>query len=158
VQRSERVVFSIEPKIINPPKNRHDYQLSEAIRYRAWVEIDRSALQQNVRKVKALLAPKTELMAVIKADAYGHGAVKVANSVLEAGAQSLAIATIGEGIELREAGIVAPIMILGAVNTPEEVAALAHWQLQPTLVQIEQVQIFASVMRRLEQRLPVISN
>ncbi|BBH39675.1 alanine racemase [Microcystis viridis NIES-102] len=149
------MVFSIEPKIINPPKNRHDYQLSEAIRYRAWVEIDRSAIQQNVRKVKALLAPKTELMAVIKADAYGHGAVKVANSVLEAGAQSLAIATIGEGIELREAGIVAPIMILGAVNTPEEVAALAHWQLQPTLVQIEQVQIFASVMRRLEQRLPV---
>jgi alanine racemase len=149
------VVFSIEPKIINPPKNRHDYQLSEVIRYRAWVEIDRYALQQNVRKVKALLAPKTELMAVIKADAYGHGAVKVANSVLEAGAQSLAIATIGEGIELREAGIVAPIMILGAVNTPEEVAALAHWQLQPTLVQIEQVRIFAAVMRRLEQRLPV---
>ncbi|MCZ8190444.1 MAG: alanine racemase, partial [Microcystis sp. LE19-338.1B] len=63
------MTFSIEPKIINPPKNRHDYQLSEVIRYRAWVEIDRSALQQNVRKVKALLAPKTELIAVIKDDA-----------------------------------------------------------------------------------------
>jgi alanine racemase len=136
-------------------RGRYTYQLSEVIRHRAWVEIDRHALASNVRSIQSLLAPSTELMAVIKADAYGHGAIKVAGTVLAAGAKSLAIATIGEGIELREAGITAPILILGAVNTPEEVAALAHWQLQPTLCDPEQISVFATVMERLEQALPV---
>jgi alanine racemase len=136
-------------------RSRYTYQLSEVIRHRAWVEIDRHALASNVRSIQSLLAPSTELMAVIKADAYGHGAIKVAGTVLASGAKSLAIATIGEGIELREAGISAPILILGAVNTPEEVAALAHWQLQPTLCDPEQISVFATVMERLEQALPV---
>jgi alanine racemase len=59
-------------------RSRYTYQLSEVIRHRAWVEIDRHALASNVRSIQSLLAPSTELMAVIKADAYGHGAIKVA--------------------------------------------------------------------------------
>lgn len=148
-------MLSQEPVTGVITRSRYTYQLSEVIRHRAWVEIDRTALRNNVRQITSLLAPATELMAVIKADAYGHGAIKVAGTVLESGARSLAIATIGEGIELREAGIAAPILILGAVNTPEEVAALAHWKLQPTLCNAEQVRVFASVMERLEQVLPV---
>jgi alanine racemase len=148
-------VLSQEPATGVVARNGYTYQLSEVIRHRAWVEIDRRALGQNVRSIRSLLAPSTELMAVIKADAYGHGAIKVAGTVLEAGATSLAIATIGEGIELREAGITAPILILGAVNTPEEVAALAHWQLQPTLCDAEQVITFATVMEKLDRSLPV---
>jgi alanine racemase len=86
---------------------------------RAWVEIDRAKLAHNVRQLKSLLAPTTALMAVVKADAYGHGSIEVAKTVLEAGATWLAIATVPEGIELRQAGIIAPILLLGAANSPE---------------------------------------
>ncbi|MGB5769179.1 MAG: alanine racemase, partial [Crocosphaera sp.] len=80
-------------------KNRYNYHLSEVIRQRAWVEIDLGALTHNVTQIKQLLSPKTALMAVVKADAYGHGAIAVAQTVLKAGANALAVATLGEGIE-----------------------------------------------------------
>ncbi|MGL4620930.1 MAG: alanine racemase, partial [Chroococcidiopsis sp.] len=103
------------------------------LRQRAWVEINLGALADNMRQLKGLLAAKTALMAVVKADAYGHGAVTVARTALNAGANWLGVATIPEGIELRQAGIDAPILILGATHTPEQLKAIAHWQLQPTL-------------------------
>jgi alanine racemase len=131
------------------------YQFSKAIRQRAWVEIDHVALAQNIRALKNFLAPQTELMAVVKADAYGHGVVKVAETVLSHGATWLAIATLGEGVELREAGITAPILILGATNTQEEIEAIANWDLQPTLCTIDQVPLFATTMENLGQSLPV---
>ncbi|NES82868.1 MAG: alanine racemase [Moorea sp. SIO2B7] len=136
-------------------KGYHTYRLSEVIRQRAWVEIDQGALAHNVRQLKRLLLPHTELMAVVKADAYGHGAVRVAETVLKAGASWLAIATLGEGIELREAGISAPILILGGTNTKEEIEAIAQWNLQPTLCNIEQALIFSQTMTKLGQILPV---
>ena len=61
---------------------------------RAWVEIDLGALAYNVQQIRKLLSPTTELMAVVKADAYGHGSVTVAQTVLQHGATSLAVATI----------------------------------------------------------------
>jgi alanine racemase len=130
-------------------------QLSNIIRHRAWVEIDQQALTHNVQQLKCLLAPKTELLAVVKADAYGHGAVKVSQTVLQAGATRLAIATLSEGIELREAGITAPILMLGAINTPEEIAAIAYWKLQPTLCNPQQALIFSETLSNLGQNLSV---
>src|SRR5436190_3526239 len=102
-------------------------------RERAWVEVNLSAIAYNVRQICSLLANRTALMAVVKADAYGHGAVTVAQTVLQAGAKWLGVATIPEGIELREAGIDAPVLILGAHHTSEQIRAIAHWKLQPTL-------------------------
>lgn len=124
---------------------------------RAWVEIDLSALTQNVSQIKQLLAPKTDLMAVVKADAYGHGAVTVARSVIQAGANWLGVATIPEGIELREAGIKTPILVLGATNTPEQIRAIARWNLQPTLCTPRQALIFSETIaeRLLQTPLPV---
>lgn len=113
---------------------------------RAWVEIDLAALAHNVAELKRLLSFRTELMAVVKADAYGHGAVMVAQTVLEAGATWLGVATIPEGIELRESGIQAPILILGATNTAAQIRAIAHWQLQPTLCTPKQALVFAETM------------
>ena len=130
-------------------------ELAQIMRQRAWVEIDRQALTDNVRQLKRLLLPQTELMAVVKADAYGHGAVRVAKTVLEAGASWLAIATLGEGIELREAGIPAPILILGAINTPEEILASAQWNLQPTLCNPQQALTFSETMAAIDDILPV---
>lgn len=94
-------------------------------------------------------------MAVVKADAYGHGAVRVAQTALQAGADWLAIATLGEGIELREAGITAPILLLGGINSPEEIEAIAHWRLQPTLCSPEQAQLFNDILLKLGKVLPV---
>ena len=100
--------------------------------HRAWVEIDLSAIKHNVQELKRLLAPPTELMAIVKADAYGHGAVGVSQAALQAGASWLGVATIPEGIQLRKAGITAPIAILGATNSPDEIRAIAEHRLQAT--------------------------
>ncbi|MGH2413069.1 MAG: alanine racemase [Microcystaceae cyanobacterium] len=148
-------MLSWKPTPSSLARDCHSYELSEIVRQRAWIEIDRAALSHNIRQIKQLLSPQTELMAVVKADAYGHGAVRVAEIVLEAGASWLAIATLSEGIELREAGITAPILILGAINTPEEITAIAEWQLQPTLCNPQQALVFSETLTQLEQTLPV---
>lgn len=144
-----------KPIYLAGEKENRTYELSKIIRKRAWVEIDRSALANNVRQLKQILSPQTELMAVIKADAYGHGAVSVAQTVLKAGCSSLAIATLGEGIELREAGITAPILILGAINTPEEIKAIAYWRLQPTICNPQQALVFAETLSKIDKTLAV---
>jgi alanine racemase len=113
---------------------------------RAWVEINLSALAYNVAQIKALLPEGTDLMSVVKADAYGHGAVMVARTALEAGATWLGVATVPEGIELRQAGLDVPILVMGAVNDPEEVKAIAHWQLQPTIVNPKQALVFSETL------------
>lgn len=122
---------------------------------RAWVEIDRGALSHNVRQLKMLLSSPTQLMAVVKADAYGHGAAMVAQTVLESGASGLCVATLGEGIQLREAGISAPILLLGATNTPAQVRAIAYWQLQPTICTPQQALVFSETLADLKQPLLV---
>jgi alanine racemase len=124
-------------------------------RERAWIEINLSHLSHNVRSLNAKLAPNTQLMAVVKADAYGHGAVTIARTALAAGATWLGVATIPEGIELREAGIQAPILLLGATNTLEQVQAIAQWQLQPTLCTPEQAITFATAVETLGQGSPL---
>lgn len=113
---------------------------------RAWVEIDLAALRHNVQHLLALLQGRTELMAVVKADAYGHGAVMVAQTAIAAGATWLGVATVPEGIELRQAGMTAPILVMGAVNEVEEVRAIAQWHLQPTLVSPKQALIFSETL------------
>jgi len=115
-------------------------------RERAWVEVNLAAIAHNVRQIHGLLASKTALMAIIKADAYGHGATLIAQTALASGATWLGVATIPEGIELREAGIDAPILILGANHTPEQIRAIAHWKLQPTLCTPRQALIFAETL------------
>ncbi|HEY9858188.1 MAG TPA: alanine racemase [Candidatus Obscuribacterales bacterium] len=122
---------------------------------RAWVEVDLTALSHNIRQIRGLLAPKTALMAVVKADAYGHGAVTVAETVLQHGATWLGVATIPEGIALREAGIAAPILVLGATYTPEQIRAIAHWQLQPTLGSPKQALVFSETLSTMCQPQPL---
>ncbi|WP_016950219.1 alanine racemase [Anabaena sp. PCC 7108] len=122
---------------------------------RAWVEIDLGALSYNVKQLVKFLSPCTQLMAVVKADAYGHGAVTVAKTVLEAGASWLGVATVPEGIQLREGGIKAPILILGAINTKEQIQAIAHWQLQPTLCGPKQALIFSNTLEAINYNSPI---
>jgi len=126
-------------------------------RQRAWVEVDLKALAHNVRTLKSFISPQTQLMAVVKADAYGHGAITVAQTALEHGADCLAIATLAEGVELRQAGISVdvPILILGAINAPEDIKAIAAWQLEPTICDFQQALVFSETMREIGESLPV---
>lgn len=113
---------------------------------RAWVEINLSALAHNVRQIKALVPEGTDVMTVVKADAYGHGAIAVARTALAAGASWLGVATVPEGIELRQSGLDAPILVMGAVSDPEEIVAIARWQLQPTIVDPKQALVFSETL------------
>ncbi len=80
-----------------------------------WIEIDLSAIANNTRQVQALIGPQVRILASLKADAYGHGAVKVARTVLHNGASMVGVATVSEATPLREAGIQAPILVFGYV-------------------------------------------
>jgi alanine racemase len=122
---------------------------------RAWVEIDLAALAHNVRQLRSLLAPATQMMAVVKADGYGHGAIEIARTMIAQGVQWLAVATVTEGIELRSAGIVAPILILGAVNSDVQVQAIAKWGLQPTICTIAQAILLSKAISKLAPNTPL---
>lgn len=122
---------------------------------RAWVEVDLAALAANARQIKRFLQAPTELMAVVKADAYGHGASLVTPTLLDNGVDWLGVATVPEGIELRKQGIQAPILVLGAVNTPSLVRAMAQWELQPTLSSPKQALIFSRHLDDAPHPLPV---
>lgn len=80
---------------------------------RAWVEVSLNALENNAVNVKKLLPRETKMMAVVKADAYGHGAVETAKLFIENGADFLGVACADEVIQLRKSGIGAPILVLG---------------------------------------------
>lgn len=95
----------------------------EGVHRPAWAEISRSALDNNIAVVRDLLG-STQVCAVVKANGYGHGAVLAATAMIEGGADSVAVAIIDEGIELREAGITAPILLLSEIPADSIGAAL----------------------------------
>src|SRR5574341_1563963 len=77
----------------------------------AWLEVSKSALAYNCRNIKRKLGRDVELLAMVKANAYGHGAVECSKIFLKNGASFLGVAIIEEGMELRQAGIKAPILV-----------------------------------------------
>jgi hypothetical protein len=79
----------------------------------AWVEIDLGAIAHNYQEIRRHVQKDAKLCAVVKADAYGHGAIAVARKAIAAGAEYLALATISEALKLREAGFTTPLLILG---------------------------------------------
>jgi alanine racemase len=93
-------------------------------RHRAWVEVDHGAVAANVAALRGLAGPRQALIGVVKADAYGHGAVEVAATLEREGVERLAVATLSEAAELRAAGRAGPILLLwgiDAVDAPEVV-------------------------------------
>jgi len=112
-----------------------------------WAEIDLDALTANVRALRRFVGPSVEIMAVVKANAYGHGAVPVAQTALAAGATRLAVHRVQEGIELRRAGITAPILLLG--YAPLRTApAVVRYNLTPTIITQEFAEALAAEAER----------
>lgn len=91
-----------------------------------WVEIDKSALANNVRQIKRIIGEEVTLMAVVKADGYGHGAVAASITALANGAEALGVASLAEALDLRDAGIDAPILVMGYTPAYTVRHALRH--------------------------------
>jgi alanine racemase len=97
--------------------------------HRAWVEVDHAAIRSNVRTIRER-APAAQVIGVVKANAYGHGDLAVARTLIGVGVERLAVATVDEGVRLREAGIEAPIILLWGIG-PEEARTAAEARLEP---------------------------
>ncbi len=111
--------------------------------------IDLDGLRRNVRLLRGAVPSSAKLLAVVKADAYGHGAVQVAKAALEAGASWLAVALPKEGAVLRQAGVQAPILVLGACGDEPSVATGVEASLTLTLTDADELETIERVAARL---------
>jgi alanine racemase len=100
--------------------------------YRTWAEVSLDNIAHNIKKIRGLIKPQTKLMAVVKADAYGHGVYEVSKVLLQNGADAFAVAFMDEAIQLRKYGINVPVLILG--YTPVELAVdIVDYDLIPSI-------------------------
>lgn len=116
----------------------------------AFLEIDLAAVRGNLEAIQHIVGQNTAIAAIVKANAYGHGAIEVSRAALGAGARMLCVAIVNEGIELREAGIDAPILVLGPPDAEEIDDTLAH-DLMPSLSDTAHAEVVADAARRADR-------
>lgn len=110
--------------------------------YRTWAEIDLDALRDNIKNIKAYVKKGTKVMAVVKADAYGHGCPAASKVLIENGADCLGVAFIDEAKQIRDAGIDCPILVLG-YTAAEDVEKMVELDVTPTVYQLESAERFS---------------
>ncbi len=103
---------------------------------RTWAEVDLDAIAHNMREIRKITNPNAQIMAVVKADAYGHGFMETARTLLENGADRLAVAVLQEGKQLRSRGIDVPVLILGA-SSAEDAEDLINFDITPNVFDYE---------------------
>jgi len=108
-----------------------------------WAEVDLDAYRANVQALQQWVGPQVQVFAVVKANAYGHGLIPVAQAALQAGATRLVVHRLEEGLTLRAAGIAAPILLLGYVPLAAA-AQVAQHRLIPTVITLEFLQALAA--------------
>jgi len=106
--------------------------------FSVWAEIDLGAIAHNTREIRRVTAPSAKVMAVVKANGYGHGAVEASREALANGAEWLGVARVAEGVAIREAGIGAPVLILGYVS-PEQFGEVVRHRLSQAVYTREMV-------------------
>ncbi|KIG13388.1 Alanine racemase [Enhygromyxa salina] len=120
-----------------------------------WAAIDETALGHNLRTISRHVGPRCRVLAVVKADGYGHGAIESARAFVAAGAWGLAVSLIEEGVELRQAGIRAPVLVLGGVHPGSE-DVVVHGSLTPVVWAPQHLQLLSAAVRRSgAERLPI---
>lgn len=117
---------------------------------RAKVEIDLKVLEENYRVIRGRVPSDVQMLCVVKADGYGHGAVPVARRLESAGANYFGVATIDEGIELRNNGISQPILVMGGVMPWDETAGFWECQLTPVLADFDSLHRLAQDAKQRE--------
>ena len=129
-------------------------QILERVLKRTWAQVSLDAITNNYNQVRGLLAPKCRLMAMVKADAYGHGAVHVAQHLSALGADYFGVSSIDEAMQLREGGLDAPVLVLG--YTPAEfLQTLAENNITQTIYDVEQAGQFSRQAKQLGVTLKV---
>lgn len=101
-----------------------------------WVEIDADALKRNLLAIRKWVGPERKILAIVKADAYGHGDCEVSRILLNNGAEMLGIAIPEEGIQLRDKGIKAPLLLLGGIFE-EQIETVIHYDLTPAVYDVK---------------------
>lgn len=101
-----------------------------------WVEIDLNALRHNLLAIQKKIGPRVEIMGIVKADAYGHGGYEVSSVLLKHGIAMLGIAILEEGIQLRDKGIQAPLLLFGGIFE-EQIDAVIHYNLIPSVYDLQ---------------------
>ena len=106
--------------------------MNENLKYRSWVEVDLGHFAANWAEMKRLVGPDVKILQVVKADAYGHGAIEISNAALRNGASALGVANADEGVQLRVSGITAPVLILSPA-TGSEIGQIIKYNLTPSV-------------------------
>lgn len=123
--------------------------------YRCWVEVDLNAVRHNVAAIRRHTGQRAKLMAVVKADAYGHGLLPVASVLMQCGVNAFAVANLGEALALRHLGGAGwPILLFGPA-LPFEVPKIVEADITPTLSTLAEAEMFAAEAFRQNKRLRV---
>jgi alanine racemase len=125
--------------------------MSSFRRHRCWVEVDGRALRHNFRILRGLIPQATQIMAVVKANAYGHGLVAMARELEAIGTDWLGVANVAEGAALREAGVKLPILLLSA-TLPEEMEEAVRQKLTLTLSSFREAKKLEKIARALHRK------
>jgi len=116
-----------------------------------WLEINLDAIAHNVKMIKQIVGESAKIIAIVKANAYGHGAVEVAETILENGVTMLGVGVIDEGIVLRKAGIGAPILVCG-LTTDDQLESLVLHNLTATVCNLKAVQTLSRIANENKKR------
>ena len=123
-------------------------------KYRSWVEVDLDNFIGNLKEIKRLIGPQVNFMQVVKADAYGHGAIEISNTALKNGTRMLGVANADEGVQLRISGIEAPIVILGP-STAAEIEQIIKYSLTPSVSDLYFTKKLNGALAKAGHKLPV---
>jgi alanine racemase len=124
------------------------------LRHRAWAEIDLSAFERNLGKIKAALPDRVRYIAVVKADAYGHGMPQIVSRLLQCDVDCFAVANVYEAADVREIGPGADILVLGAL-LPEELEHIVAYDLTATVSSIGELEKLAALGAKHGRKIPV---
>jgi len=128
--------------------------IKEKQKYRSWVEVDLDNFTKNWSEMKRLVGPDVRIMQVVKADAYGHGAIEISNVALKNGAALLGIANADEGVQLRISGITVPILILSP-STGSEIDEIIKYNLKPSVSDLNFARELQKKSKKVDARTPI---
>jgi alanine racemase len=128
--------------------------MKEEPKYRSWVEVDLDNYRHNWAEIRRLVGPRVKIMQVVKADAYGHGAIEISNAAVKNGADYLGVANADEGVQLRVGGIDAPLLILSPA-TDSEIQEIIKYHLTPSVSSLAFARELERSLAKAGQKMPV---
>ncbi|HUH65787.1 MAG TPA: alanine racemase [Syntrophales bacterium] len=123
-------------------------------KYRSWVEVDLDNFTKNWDEMKRVVGPGVRIMQVVKADAYGHGAIEISNVALKNGASILGVANADEGVQLRVSGIVSPILILSP-SPGSEIEEIIKYNLMPSVSDLNFARELQKICKKADIKKPI---